>query len=302
MMLSPNPMKRLKTNNTGNENPKGDSTSSKILGLWESLNPEILSDIFIRVHEQDGLARAVPFVCKPWREVFDSPYCWSDIDLEQWCRRVKNTGTIDFAVKKLVRRSKGNFHRLSVYMLSDLGFAFVATCAEHLKVLQIPMSRVTDKMVEYHATSFSKLTFLDISNCLQVTCKGLEILGKNCKFLTTLRRNMALRELEEAERPPAAKVNDGEALVIADTMESLCNLELCYGRFGDTGLDALLTKCKNLTHLDILGSLCVRLDGDLLDRCECLTKFRGPYDDLEDLYSDDDNEATVLSSDSDSDQ
>ncbi|KAI3917141.1 hypothetical protein MKX01_003590 [Papaver californicum] len=139
------------------------------------------------------------------------------------------------------------------------------------------MSGVTDKMVQKHATSFANLTFLDISNCLRITCRGFEILGNNCKSLTSLRRNMPPLDWKEAEKSLPAKVNDGEAMVIADTMEALCHIELCFGRFGDLGLDALLTKCKNLIHLDILGSVCVRLDGDLLDKCECLAVFRGPW-------------------------
>lgn len=57
-------------------------------------------------------------------------------------------------------------------------------------------------------------------------------------------------------------------MVIADTVAALCHLELCYGRFGDLGLDALVIKCTNLIHLDIIGAVCVRLDGDLLDKCE----------------------------------
>ncbi|KAI3974794.1 hypothetical protein MKX01_028054 [Papaver californicum] len=159
-------------------------------------------------------------------------------------------------------------------------------------------------MVEKHVTSFAKLTFLDISNCLWITCRGLEILGNNCKSLTSLRRNMPPPDWKEAEKTLHAKVNDGEAMVIADTVEALSHLELCYGRFVNLGLDALLTKCKNLIHLEILGSVCVRLDGDLLDRYERLAVFRGPCDDF-DAYSKDDgddDEAAVSSSDSDSDQ
>ncbi|KAI3895149.1 hypothetical protein MKW92_049463, partial [Papaver armeniacum] len=61
---------------------------------------------------------------------------------------------------------------------------------------------------------------------------------------------------EEDEKPLPAKVDDGEAMVIADTMTALFHLELCYGRFGDLGLDALVTKCNNPIHLDILGAVC----------------------------------------------
>ncbi|KAI3974793.1 hypothetical protein MKX01_028053, partial [Papaver californicum] len=88
--------------------------------------------------------------------------------------------------------------------------------AKLLKVLQIPMSKVTDMMVQKHATSLANLIFLDISNCLQITCRGLEILGNNCKSLTSLRRNMSPPDWKEAEKPLHAKVNDGEAMFIAE--------------------------------------------------------------------------------------
>ncbi|KAI3877008.1 hypothetical protein MKX03_024593 [Papaver bracteatum] len=299
-MLSPNPAKRLKTNNRDNEDSS--SSSSNYVRLWKDLNPEMLSLIFARIQTEE-LVRTAPFVCQPWREAVTIPCCWSDIDIQQWCRRSTNILKIDSVVLELVCRSQGKCHRLSVHNLSDIGFDFVASyCAKHLKVLQIPLSGVTDKMLEKHATSFGKLTFLDISNCLHITCRGLEILGNNCKSLTSLKRNMPPLDWEEAEKPLPARVNDGEAMVIADTMAALCHLELCYGRFGDLGLDALVTKCENLIHLDILGAVCVQLDGDLLDKCERLVEFRGPWDDSYSEDDGDDNEAAVLSSDSDSDQ
>ncbi|RZC71782.1 hypothetical protein C5167_034948 [Papaver somniferum] len=57
----------------------------------------------------------------------------------------------------------------------------------------------------------------------------LEILGSNRKSLTSLRRNMPPSEWGVAGKLPAAKINYGEAMVVADTMPSLCRLELAYG-------------------------------------------------------------------------
>lgn len=153
-----------------------------------------------------------------------------------------------------------------------------------LKVLQIPMSEVSDKMVEKHAESLATLTVLDISYCLRITSKGLEAVGKSCKFLIQLKRNVPPLELEETEKR-AKKMDDGEAMAIANTMPGLNRLELAYGRFGDHGLNAILTNCKALTRLDIEGCLYVELNGDLEQRCDQLMDFKAPWTDDDHLLA-----------------
>ncbi|KAK9268297.1 hypothetical protein L1049_010740 [Liquidambar formosana] len=113
-----------------------------VLGRWEGLSPEILALIFVRI-PADQMVREVPLVCRSWFAAVAGPYCWTDINVEQWCRRCNSTDVIDSAVRKLVRRSKCTFRRLSAYKLGNAGFAFVANCGRCLKVLQIPMSVVT---------------------------------------------------------------------------------------------------------------------------------------------------------------
>lgn len=149
-----------------------------------------------------------------------------------------------------------------------LCFSYSATC---LKILKMPLAEITDQMVIRHAESLSCLTYLDISCCLNISSKGLEAFGKHCKSLTHLRRNMP---------PPiesATKIDDMEAIIVANTMSGLNNLELCYGSFGDHGLDAILTKCKALTHIDIQGCWGVTFEGDLEKKCEKLAVFKGPW-------------------------
>ncbi|KAF5195715.1 F-box protein skip19 [Thalictrum thalictroides] len=148
------------------------------------------------------------------------------------------------------------------------------------------MSDVTDRMVMKHVESLKMLTTLDISNCNKITCKGLETLGKCCTSLVHLKRNMPPQQLVY-DIGSVAKKDDEEALVIADTMRSLRSLELGYGCMTDLGLDAILTKCENLIHLDILGCYGVKLEGDLEDRCNQLTSFKTAW---EEEYQDDDDD------------
>ncbi|MBA0657264.1 hypothetical protein Goklo_009562 [Gossypium klotzschianum] len=115
---------------------------------------------------------------------------------------------------------------------------------------------------------------------------GIEAFGKNCKSLTQLKRNMPPQELERLSS--TSKVNELEAMVIADTMPLLQHLQLGFGCFGDTGLAAILAKCKALTHLDVQGCWNLKLEGELEDRCLQLPAFKSPW--VYDLFTDNDEQ------------
>ncbi|KAI3742892.1 hypothetical protein L1987_60590 [Smallanthus sonchifolius] len=223
---------------------------------WEGLNPEILALIFVKMPVEEMVSR-VPFVCKGWMEVVGGPYCWSEVDLEAWCRRRDDSHAVDLVVKKLVRRCKFTVQRLSAYRMGESGF-FVAHClsvvvAITICVLEMPMSDITDQMVLTHIKPLPNLTVLDVSHCLKITSKGIAAFGNQCKFLIHLKRNMSLLD---AHSP----TDDSEAKTVADTMPNLQHIELCSGQFGDLGLSEILTKCKALTHLDVQGSWNVELN------------------------------------------
>ncbi|PSS32998.1 F-box protein [Actinidia chinensis var. chinensis] len=277
-----------------------------VVGRWEWMNPEVLALIFVRLPAEERL-KTVAMVCRAWLEAVAGPYCWTEIDIEPWCRRCNRPDLVDSVVRKLVRRSKCTFRRVSAYKLGDTAFSYIANCGRCLKVLQIPMSSVTDKVVEKHAELLANITVLDISYCLTITFKGVEAFGKHCKSLAHLKRNMPPPEWEKPALAEASKVNDTEAMIIADTMTGLRHLELCFGRFGDDGLNSILTKCKKLAYLDIQGCWNVEFKGDLEDRCEQLTFFRNPYHDyyMDGLSSSESDgsgaDVSVESSSSDSD-
>ncbi|CDP13850.1 unnamed protein product [Coffea canephora] len=147
-----------------------------------------------------------------------------------------------------------------------------------LKVLKIPVSEITDQVVEKHAELLVNLTELDISYCLKLTSKSLEAFGKHCKFLTHLKRNMPPLELGAVV---ASETGDDEAFAIANTMAELDHLEFGFARMTDHGLGTILTACKALTYLDIQGCWNVRLEGALEERCEELLVFKTPWTDTE---------------------
>ncbi|KAI7727214.1 hypothetical protein M8C21_022509 [Ambrosia artemisiifolia] len=239
---------------------------------WEELNPEILALIFKKILPVEEMVRSVPLVCKGWKEVVCGPYCWSEIDLEGWCRRRNDGHAVDMVVKKVVRRSKFMVQRMSVYGMRETGGNF-------LKVLQMPMTDITDQMVTKHIKPLPNLTVLDISHCVKITSKGLATFGHQCKSLLHLKRNMPAFE----DQLP---VDDSETKAIAETMPHLQQIELCFGRFGDSGVSEILSKCKALTHLVIQGSWNVELNGDLAEICERLEHFHSPWIDDDDRFSD----------------
>ncbi|XWS50256.1 hypothetical protein CRYUN_Cryun12cG0072700 [Craigia yunnanensis] len=220
-------------------------------GKWEDLNPEILALILVGIPAEQRVATA-SLVCNSWMTCILGPFCWADIDIQEWCRsRYLAVEYVNSAVRKLVHRSKGYFCRLSAFRLGDAGFAFAANCY-----------------------------------CLKITHVGIEALGKNCKSLIRLKRNMPLPEL--VRFASTSKLDDREAMVIADTMQLLQHLQLGFGCFGDRGLDAILAKCKAVTHLDIQGCWNVKLEGELQDRCLQLLAFKSPW--IYDIFNDTDDQ------------
>ncbi|XP_020701676.1 F-box protein FBW2-like [Dendrobium catenatum] len=251
---------------------------------WEGLNHEVLALIFTRI-PADELARTVPLVCRGWREAVLGPYCWSDIDIEEWCRRVDRPDVIDFAVRKLVRRSRNTLRRLCAYRIGNWGFSLTAYFGNHLRVLQIPMSEINDLTIQKSSGTLTALAVLDISYCKNITSKGILTLGKNCTSLVNLRRNMTPPEYESTQdNGVAAKINEDEALAIANTMEGIEQLELAFGRFSDHGLDAILSNCRALSSLDINGCWNVKLDGGVGMKCDALKFFKDPFYDSYELY------------------
>eukprot|EP00253_Pinus_taeda_P017417 PITA_17417 len=257
---------------------------------WEELIPDALTLIFKKIPFQEILT-VIPRVCKSWRKVAIQPDCWQEINIEDWCRRCKPENT-DRMVRMLVSRSRGSMRKLEVSGLrNDTIFAFIARHAHSLQILRIPMSDVTDTVTIQVAPKLATITHLDISCCKKMTSSSLEALGKHCKALTHLSRNM------HPQGTLGQSPTDDEAFAIAEHMSHLKNLELAYGLLTNAGMEAILSMCKELEHLDIRGCWNVSMDDSLVlvKQCRKLKTLKGPvvndyYDDgynsYDDYYSD----------------
>jgi hypothetical protein len=82
--------------------------------------------------------------------------------------------------------------------------------------------------VEKHVECLPALKVLDIRNCLNISSKGIEALGRHCKLLVQLKRNMPPPDLPQGFNAAAAKVvAEEEALAVTNTMLMLETARAC---------------------------------------------------------------------------
>jgi hypothetical protein len=93
---------------------------------WEELLPDALGLVFRNLPLQEVLT-VVPRVCKSWGRVVSGPYCWQQIDIEDWSQQKQSQPEqLVRMVEMLLRRSSGSCRRLSVSGLpSDPLFSFI---------------------------------------------------------------------------------------------------------------------------------------------------------------------------------
>lgn len=226
---------------------------------WDSLMPDTLGLIFQKLSLQDILS-VVPRVCKSWANVVRGPYCWHEISIEEWSSYCQPE-TLDRMLQMLLSRSSGSLRRLHVYGLSTNNtLSLIADNAKTLQDLRLHRSDISNSIVEEVSWKLSNVTLLDLSYCTKIGASALEALGKHCKLLTTLLRNMHPWDVMDR------RSQDDEALAIATTMPNLRHLELAYLRISTEGVVQLIGNLCGLELLDVRGCWNVKLDNDLLDR------------------------------------
>ncbi|XAR73416.1 hypothetical protein NMG60_11007377 [Bertholletia excelsa] len=235
---------------------------------WDELIPDVLGLIFRNLSLEEVLT-VIPRVCKSWGKAVVGPYCWQEIDIEEWSRKCRRED-IDRMLQLLVARSSGSFRKLCISGLgSDASFSFIADHAKCLQTLRVPRSEISDSIVEQVVWRLSSITFLDVSYCRKIGARALEAIGKNCKSLAGLRR--AMHPLELIDKLS----HDEEALAIASTMPKLKHLEMAYLLVSTKSVLEILSKCRQLEFLDVRGCWNVHLDEKFLKRFSGL-KVVGP--------------------------
>lgn len=226
---------------------------------WDELIPDALGLIFKNLSLQEILT-VIPRVCKSWGKAVRGPYCWQEIDIEQWSE-LRRPETLDRMLQMLITWSSGSLRKLCVSGLPcDQSLSFIADHAKSLQTLQLPRSEIGNEMVEQVAWRLSTITFLDISHCRNIGAPALEAIGKHCKSLTRLRRTMHPLELIDKLS------QDDEALVIAATMPKLRHLELAYLLISTESVLKILSSCPELEFLDVRGCWNVILDEKIVKK------------------------------------
>ncbi|KAI4307416.1 hypothetical protein L6164_030608 [Bauhinia variegata] len=258
---------------------------------WDELIPDALGLIFANLSLQERLT-VIPRVCKQWAKAVTGPYCWQEIEIEDWSNRCQPE-QLDRIVEMLITRSCGSLRKLSVSGLqTDKMFTFIAENAGSLQTLRLPRSNMTDPIVEQIAGKFSMVSFLDVSYCIKISAHALEMIGKNCKLLEGLCRNM--HPLDTAGKP----LQDDEAYAIASTMPKLKHLEMAYHLITTDGVLEILSSCQKLESLDLRGCWGVKLDSMFQKQKFPKVKILGPL--VLDYYEEDDwDEASDFSDSSD---
>ncbi|KAJ7958987.1 F-box protein FBW2 [Quillaja saponaria] len=237
---------------------------------WDELIPDALGLIFSNLSLQEKLT-VIPRVCKSWAKVVIGPYCWQEIDLEEWSNYCQ-PDQLDRMLQMLIARSSGSLRKLCVSGLhTDLIFTSIAENAGSLQTLRLPRSEITDSVVEEIAGRLSTITFLDLSYCVKIGAHALEIIGKNCKLLVGLCRNM--HPLDTAGKP----LQDDEAYAIACTMPKLKHLEMAYHLISTRSVLQILSGCPELEVLDLRGCWDVKLDDKFLKEKFPKLKIMGPF-------------------------
>lgn len=148
-----------------------------------------------------------------------------------------------------------------------LGFA----SSNSLQTLSLPRSEISDSIVEQTIGRLSNITFLDLSYCGKIGFRSLEVIGKNCKLLVKLFRNM--HPVDTVGMP----IVDDEAHAIAATMPRLKHLEMAYHVISTESALQILKSCTELELLDLRGCWGVKLDDDkFLEKKFPKVKVLGP--------------------------
>ncbi|GAB4848708.1 hypothetical protein Ancab_003435 [Ancistrocladus abbreviatus] len=223
---------------------------------WDELIPDTLGLIFRKLPLAEIL-NVIPRVCKSWARVVKGPYCWQEIDIEEWSQQC-GPENLDRMLQMLILRSCGSLQKLCVYGLStSTCLYFIANNAKSLQNLKLPRSEISDLIAEQIAGRLSNLTSLDLSYCTKAGAPALEAFGRNCKLLTSLLRNM--QPWDTIDRLS----QDDEAFAIAATMPKLKHLELAFLLVSTEGVFNILTNCNELELLDVTGCWNVKLDEKL---------------------------------------
>lgn len=260
---------------------------------WDELLPDALGQIFHNLSLEEILT-VVPRVCKSWAKVVNGPYCWQEIDIEDWSNLAKPQD-VDRMLQMLITFSCGSLQKLCVSNVSSESFTYIVENAPALKSLLLPRNDMIDTIVEQVAPKLTAITSLNLSYSRKLGVRALESIGKHCKSLTWFHWN-----IHPAEMHDRTSLED-EAHVIAMSMPNLKHLGIAYLLVNTGSVLEILYNCPFLECLDLRGCWNVKLDENFVKEKFPKLKILGPdvQDDFEYCHSWDDSESNYDSDSTD---
>ncbi|CAM6086455.1 unnamed protein product [Calypogeia fissa] len=220
----------------------------------------LLAEVFKWLPFEDRL-KTVPLVCKSWKNASLDPTCWRHVDMNGWFKkRVESDfmwefefdceDEMEFYIKKVVDRSRGQLKELQTMHCSDSAIEYIARNCPALTALSIQDSPyATDQAVMKVAANCKKLEKLDLSDCYNVGNQTLEAFGRNCKSLVWLARNMV--RTNDFLSPGPVLDGDVEATILSQHLRNLKHLEMKKSSLSDVGLAHIAKGCPQLESLNL---------------------------------------------------
>ncbi|KVH99715.1 hypothetical protein Ccrd_022053 [Cynara cardunculus var. scolymus] len=114
--------------------------------------------------------------------------------------------------------------------------------ARWLRTLLIRWCDISDSMVEQVAKKLSRVTHMDLSYCCNIRSRGSTAIGKNCKGLVTLQRNM---------HPQDVCPQDEDAAAIAANMSKFKHLQMIFNCKRTKSVKKIIESWPDLEELDM---------------------------------------------------
>nr|XP_043630208.1 putative F-box/LRR-repeat protein 23 [Erigeron canadensis] len=250
---------------------------------WLDVPPVVMANILKRI----GLVEIVENarkVCTTWceicKDICKDPAMWQVIYVDA-PKNERARQTREETCKYILEKSQGQLVDLTVVNSHDKDLlSHVAERTSQLKRLQFAccggnMCESWNEGVLKKFTLLEELSLFDTS----IHISSIEIVGKYCPLLTTLKLN---------QRPvPYSKSNKlyKKAVIstaIGNSLPGLRHLELIGNYMSNDGLKSILDGCPHLESLDLRGCFYIKLNGALRKRLlQTIKNLKMPKDSLE---------------------
>lgn len=164
---------------------------------------------------------------------------------------VETTGLTENAMKVVVEERRTNLRKLYLEgsWLSDTSCEMLSRCKELDTLSILNAKRLTDKSLR-SLTSFTKLKYLRITQGLSFSSRGLSSLFRESKSRLTFLDLSECFDVNDGVVHSITSSKSGSHLEIL-TLDHCCFLT-------DTGIDAIVKKCRNLKVLSVAGSKLIK--------------------------------------------